>query len=78
MNTDNPLKTAIDKAGGVTQLVAAVNAVIKDGVKPLSSQRVCNWGRRGTSIAAEYVPAISQITGLSKHDLRPDVFDVGS
>lgn len=57
----------------------AVNAA--GGQKPLADKigttqsMVWYWlrhAKRGP--AAEYVPAIEQATGISRHDLRPDVF----
>ncbi|WP_093820201.1 transcriptional regulator [Stenotrophomonas indicatrix] len=36
----------------------------------VSSQAVSQWKR----VPAEYVLAIEEATGVSRHDLRPDVF----
>lgn len=55
---------AIEAAGGATRLASAL------GVKV---NVVTNWRARGTA-PAEQVLAIESATGVSRHDLRPDVF----
>ena len=57
------VKAAAMKAGGASALAAEL------GIKPSA---VSNW--RLTGIPAARVPAVAQITGLSFHELRPDVF----
>lgn len=61
--------TAIERA------IAAVKGpsilAAKLGVK---ANVVTNWRMRGRA-PAEYVLAIERATGISRHDLRPDVFD---
>lgn len=58
------LKTAIDAAGGQTALARAIGK---------SQGHISQWLRR------EYVPAeevlkIEAATGVSRHDLRPDLY----
>jgi len=58
----NPIKVAIEKAGSVKALAELV------GVKP---QAISQWRR----VPVEHVRAIAGLTGLPKHQIRPDVFD---
>lgn len=55
---------AIQQAGGASRLASIL------GVTP---QAVSNWKAR-ESVPPEQVLAIENATGISRHDLRPDVF----
>jgi len=55
---------AIEMGGGATRLASTL------GVKV---NVVTNWRGRRT-VPAEHVLAIEAATGVSRHDLRPDVF----
>ena len=57
------LNEAIQRAGGVGKLAEAI------GTK---SSVVSNWRQRKTLPPPEYCPAIEQITGVTRRDLRPD------
>ena len=70
----SPIVRAVAAQGGYARFVTDVNALIGDGIVPLTSQRVYNWCKRKTKVPAEYVAAIESVTGVSKHDLRPDVY----
>ena len=61
MSTD-PVSLAIEKAGSVAALAALA------GVR---QQAISQWRRR---IPAERVLLIEGLTGISRHQLRPDVF----
>ncbi len=56
-----PLQEAVRKAGSVTALARAL------GVAP---QAISQWGR----VPAERVLAVEAATGVSRHDLRPDIY----
>lgn len=58
------LERAIHVAGGVAALTDALGC---------SRTVVSNWRREG-GIPASRVPAISKLTGLPPHTLRPDLF----
>lgn len=60
----DPIQAAIDAAGSQTALAAAL------GIKAPS---VSEWKARG-KIPAERVLDVERLTGVSRHDLRPDVF----
>lgn len=61
---DGPItvRSLIVIAGGPTKLAKALN---------LSHSTVLTWKQ----IPADHVPAISAFTGLSRHDLRPDLWE---
>lgn len=60
------LKIAIQRAGGQTALAKLI------GVK---QQNIWDWLNTGQrQVSPNYVLAIEAATGVSKHDLRPDIF----
>ncbi len=66
MTQRTSLKLAIDKAGGQAALAERI------GVTQSLVSFWLNGAKRGA--APEHVPAIEAATGISRHDLRPDVF----
>jgi len=54
-------KTVIEKAGGLTKLSSHLN---------IHHSTVHGWKR----VPAHHVLKVSTITGISPHELRPDVF----
>lgn len=62
------LDRALTVAGGPTALTRALGC---------SKSVVGNW-RRGGGIPASKVSAVARATGLSPHELRPDLFDEGA
>jgi DNA-binding transcriptional regulator YdaS (Cro superfamily) len=58
----DPITLAVAKAGSVAALAEKAN---------VSPQAVSQWRRR---IPADKVLLIESLTGISRHDLRPDVF----
>ncbi len=58
------INAAIEKAGGGAALARAI------GVTRFAVQQ---W--KGTGIPASRVPAVSRVTGMALHELRPDLFD---
>lgn len=66
MDHQTPLEKAIKEAGGQVALANQLG---------VTQSLVSFWltsAKRG--VAAEYVIAIEKVTGVSRHDLRPDVF----
>lgn len=55
---------AIQKAGGGAVLARALG---------ITMPAITHWKRRG--IPAERVQAVSRLTGIPLHELRPDLFD---
>ena len=64
MNTKAALEEAVSRAGGVTRMAEAVGVV---------QPAVSNWLSRGRTPANKCLK-IQQLTGVSVHRLRPDVF----
>jgi DNA-binding transcriptional regulator YdaS (Cro superfamily) len=62
--TPNPLNTAIERVGSQVALASAC------GVTP---QAVHQWVGKGKP-PADKVLAIEAASGVSRHDLRPDIF----
>jgi DNA-binding transcriptional regulator YdaS (Cro superfamily) len=56
-------RAAIDQAGGLAALGRAL------GITP---QAINNW--KASGIPADRVLDVERITGISRHELRPDVF----
>jgi len=60
---DESLQTAIDKAGGPSGLAAKIGTEI-------TRQAVSQWRR----CPARRVIAVEAATGVSRHELRPDIY----
>ena len=61
----NPLARAVDLAGGQSAF-ARLHGV--------SQPTVWAWLKHGKRLPAEFVLATERETGVSKHDLRPDLY----
>jgi DNA-binding transcriptional regulator YdaS (Cro superfamily) len=66
MNRIEALRKAIDNAGGQTALARAL------GLKSQGS--ISNWLLRDKRVPAERVLEVERATGVSRHDLRPDLY----
>lgn len=64
-DASSPIEKAISKLGGPTKAAAALG-VSKPNV-------VLNWRKR-ERVPADKVLLIEELTGISRHTLRPDVF----
>lgn len=64
---------AIKQAGGQSSMAR----LLSTEVVPVTQQRLWHWLKKGVC-PAEYVLRVEGITGVSRHDLRPDVFGPGS
>ncbi|WP_045770856.1 transcriptional regulator [Xanthomonas albilineans] len=58
------LHRAVEVAGGVGKLAASIG---------VAQNVVSNWRKR-RKVPSKHVLAIEAATGVSRHDLRPDVF----
>ncbi|WP_194442373.1 YdaS family helix-turn-helix protein [Pseudoalteromonas simplex] len=58
------LQKAISTIGGQVKLAKAINT---------SQQNISNWLRTG-NIAPNKVILIERVTGVSRHELRPDIY----
>lgn len=59
------LQTAIDRFGGQSALARHIG---------VSQQSVSKWVRRRKPLPPEHVIAVETATGISRHDLRPDIY----
>lgn len=64
------LQNAINIAGGQTALASLLDSDL-DSVK---QQNVWQWLNRDQKASAKWVAKISEVTGVSCHELRPDIF----
>lgn len=64
------------EATGNTQRGFA-EALSKQSGRPVSQQNVWWWINKSGRAPAEFVLHIEALTGVSRHDLRPDVYGVG-
>ena len=60
-----PLERAVEVAGSQSRFADAVGA---------SQQIVSYWLSKGKPLPAEYVLAAEAKLGISRHDLRPDIY----
>lgn len=60
-----PLERAVEQAGGQSAF-ARLHGV--------SQPTVWAWLKQGKPLPAEYVLATERETGISRHDLRPDLY----
>ena len=63
-----PLERAIEKAGGQTKLARDIGT---------TQQGIYYWLKKN-KVPAEFCPKIEEATGISKHELRPDIFGTQS
>lgn len=64
---NRPLKAVIDKLGSQAALAELV------GVR---QPAVSKWLAKGAPLPAEFVLKVEAETGISRHDIRPDVYPV--
>jgi DNA-binding transcriptional regulator YdaS (Cro superfamily) len=64
MTTQPALQKAIATLGGQVKLADAIQT---------SQQNVSNWLRTG-KVAPDKVILIEKVTGVSRHELRPDIY----
>ena len=62
------LKRAVKIAGGQKALASKLDCV--------SQQKISYWLNTAKKVQAEYVLAIEEITGVSRHELRPDLYPI--
>lgn len=61
----NHLERAVQLAGGQLALAKKIGT---------TQSRVWNWLNRDSRIPAEFVIPIERATGVSRHELRPDIY----
>lgn len=68
-----PLERAVEKVGGQTALASKISKLTGTAIK---QSDVRNWINRDKKLPAEYVLAIEKVAGVSRHELRPDIYPV--
>jgi DNA-binding transcriptional regulator YdaS (Cro superfamily) len=64
----NALERAVEAAGGQSALARGIGGKIKQA-------HVWNWlNLAGGKVPAQHVISIEEFTGVSRHELRPDIF----
>lgn len=71
-NPREALEKAIEKVGSQAELARR----IASSIRPIKQQHVWNWLNRDDTIPAEVVLDIERETGVSRHELRPDIYPV--
>lgn len=61
------LRRAIEQAGSQSELARICG---------ITQSAVNQWLRRGMAMPAEYVLRTEAATGVSRHDLRPDIYPI--
>ncbi|EJD6474820.1 transcriptional regulator [Providencia huaxiensis] len=65
------LQTAINEAGGQTQLAKRISELLN---KPVKQQQIWNWLNRNKRVPADKVLVVEQASGVSRSKLRPDLY----
>lgn len=65
------LQTAINAAGGQTQLAKRISELLN---KPVKQQQIWNWLNRNKRVPADKVLVVEQASGVSRSKLRPDLY----
>ncbi|MTC33426.1 transcriptional regulator [Providencia rustigianii] len=65
------LQTAINSAGGQTQLAKRISELLN---KPVKQQQIWNWLNRNKRVPADKVLVVEQASGVSRSKLRPDLY----
>lgn len=66
---NTPLERAVEKVGGQSAF-ARLHGV--------SQPSVWAWIKNGKPLPAEYVLKTEEVTGISRHELRPDIYPLES
>lgn len=65
------LKRAVDLTSGQSALA---KALAERTNKPVRQGHIWAWLNRSKEVPAEYVLHIEAVSGVSRHDLRPDIY----
>jgi DNA-binding transcriptional regulator YdaS (Cro superfamily) len=66
MNSDSAIERAIDAAGGLSALSRKLGDI--------SPQAIFKWRRGG--VPSKRVIAVERVTGITRHELRPDLYPI--
>lgn len=68
--TIKALEKAVDLAGSQAELARRIST----SEKTVKQQHIWNWLNRDKKVPPENVLDIERATGVSRHDLRPDIY----
>ena len=74
MSTPSDMKVAFERAIVLAKGQSAMARVLSVPGKPVTQQRLWHWLKVKGVCPAEYVLRVEAATGVSRHELRPDVF----
>ena len=66
-----PLMRAIKFAGSQSELA---RLLASETGRPVTQSHVWNWLNRDLNIPSEFVIPIETVVGVSRHELRPDIY----
>ncbi len=66
----NPLRRVVEIMNGQTALARALST----DSRPIRQGHVWAWLNRDGLLPPEFVLTVERLTGVSRHELRPDVF----
>lgn len=69
---DEAFKTALDRAKEAVGGNVGLAKLLSDQGHRITSQAVSQWDR----VPADRVLSVESVTGVSRHDLRPDIYPV--
>lgn len=65
------LEQAVQVAGGQTALAEKCAAAAQ---RPCTQSNVWSWLHRSKRVAPDWALHVEQVTGISRHELRPDIY----
>lgn len=74
MSTPCDMKAAFERAIAVARGQSAMARLLSTPEKPVTQQRLWHWLKVKGVCPAEFVLRVEAETGVSRHELRPDVF----
>ena len=74
MSTPCDMKAAFEKAIELAKGQSALARILSTPGKPVTQQRLWHWLKVKGVCPAEFVLRVEAVTGVSRHELRPDVF----
>ena len=74
MSAPCDMKAAFEKAIELAKGQSALARILSTPGKPVTQQRLWHWLKVKGVCPAEFVLRVEAVTGVSRHELRPDVF----
>lgn len=74
MSTPCDMKAAFEKAIDLAKGQSALARLLSTRERPVTQQRLWHHLKKKGACPAEFVLRVEEVTGVSRHELRPDVF----